>query len=73
MTPLSHEQSKISEAQKALSQLGYPVGSVDGQMGPQTIRAVSLFQARNGLPVTGVLDADTLKAIQTAIQTAGQR
>jgi hypothetical protein len=62
-TPLSPEQSKLSQAQKALSQLGYPVGSVDGAPGPQTTQAILLFQKRAGLPVTGVLDDPTKAAL----------
>jgi peptidoglycan hydrolase-like protein with peptidoglycan-binding domain len=68
ITPSSEEQSQLLKAQEALSQLGYPVGSVDGKPGPQTSDSISLFQSRTGRKVTGELDADTLNAILNAGQ-----
>ena len=35
----------------------------DGIYGPQTMAAVSYFQRRHGLPVTGITDLDTWEAI----------
>ncbi len=35
----------------------------DGIYGPETMRAVSTFQRKHGLPVTGVTDLDTWEAI----------
>jgi peptidoglycan hydrolase-like protein with peptidoglycan-binding domain len=42
----------------------------DGIYGPQTVSAVSEFQRRHGLPVTGVTDQDTWEAITAAHETA---
>jgi hypothetical protein len=67
--PVSPEQAKNVAAQRALSQLGYVVGSVDGQMGPQTIQALSLFQRDAHIKVTGGLDADTIRALVSLFQS----
>jgi peptidoglycan hydrolase-like protein with peptidoglycan-binding domain len=50
--------------QQDLSQRGYYHGPIDGLIGPQTARAVRLFQSDNNLPVTGQIDSPTLQALQ---------
>lgn len=42
----------------------------DGIYGPQTVTAVSTFQRRNGLPVTGVTDLQTWEQIVAVYETA---
>lgn len=42
----------------------------DGIYGPQTVTAVSTFQRRNGLPVTGVTDQDTWDQIIAVYEPA---
>lgn len=42
----------------------------DGIYGPQTVTAVSTFQRRNGLPVTGVTDQDTWDQIVAVYESA---
>ena len=42
----------------------------DGIYGPQTVTAVSTFQRRNGLPVTGVTDQDTWDRIVAVYEPA---
>ena len=42
----------------------------DGIYGPSTMRAVSVFQRRHGLPVTGVTDHATWKTILAAYEPA---
>ena len=49
----------VKVLQQRLKDLGYLTGSVDGDFGGGTERAVSAFQNQNKLPVTGVADADT--------------
>ncbi|WP_262270245.1 peptidoglycan-binding domain-containing protein [Microvirga yunnanensis] len=60
--PLTKED--ISNAQEALTRLGYGVLKADGVLGLGTRRAIEAFQQRRGLPVTGRLGADTLRAIR---------
>ena len=47
------------EAQVALERRGICAGSIDGVIGPQTRSALRAFQEREGLNVTGELDAAT--------------
>lgn len=56
--------SGISGAQGRLRNLGYPVGPVDGIMGPQTQMAIRFFQADELLTVTGKLDQPTRDRLQ---------
>ncbi len=42
----------------------------DGIYGPQTVTAVSTFQRRNGLPITGITDQDTWEQIVAAHKPA---
>ena len=42
----------------------------DGIYGPETVRAVSTFQRRHGLPVTGVTDQDTWEAVVARYEPA---
>jgi ankyrin repeat protein len=49
----------IYQAQKNLKELGYDPGSPDGIWGKKTASAIKRFQLDNGLPVTGILDAQT--------------
>ncbi|MDQ6630156.1 MAG: L,D-transpeptidase family protein [Verrucomicrobiota bacterium] len=57
-TPRSAEN--VFEAQLVLARRGISSGSLDGLLGSQTRSAVRAFQHKENLPVTGVLDADTL-------------
>jgi hypothetical protein len=49
----------VREAQRRLNAGGFDAGPVDGIFGPKTKRAVIIYQAVNGLPLTGKLDAAT--------------
>jgi putative chitinase len=49
----------VFAAQKKLAALSYPLGSVDGQIGPLTRSAIRDFQDAMGEPVTGQLDQRT--------------
>jgi peptidoglycan hydrolase-like protein with peptidoglycan-binding domain len=49
----------VREAQRRLNAAGFDAGPVDGISGPRTKRAVIIYQAVNGLPLTGGLDAAT--------------
>lgn len=42
----------------------------DGIYGPETVRAVAVFQRRHGLPVTGVTDQDTWEAVVAEYEPA---
>jgi hypothetical protein len=59
--------------QYALARLGVPVGTVDGKFGPRTERAVKAFQTSAGLPATGIVDANTLRALDAKVSTLDLR
>jgi peptidoglycan hydrolase-like protein with peptidoglycan-binding domain len=53
----------VREAQRALRDLGYNPGPIDGTFGPQTRSAVEKYQLAEKLSVTGHLDAETLERL----------
>jgi len=59
--------SEIKALQSKLKKLGYPVGKVDGDFGDLTAGALSAFQRREGLPVTGKYDDATREELKTAL------
>lgn len=50
----------VLEAQRALRDLGYHPGPIDGMFGPHTRMALEKYQLAEKLPVTGQLDAETI-------------
>jgi photosystem II stability/assembly factor-like uncharacterized protein len=54
------------KVQQALNAGGYNVGVPDGRAGKQTIAALRKYQADRHLPVTGKIDAVTLKSLGVA-------
>lgn len=55
--------STVAAAQERLAQEGYYRGEIDGVIGPVTQRAVARYQSNRGLPVSGVLTAETIAAL----------
>jgi peptidoglycan hydrolase-like protein with peptidoglycan-binding domain len=53
----------VREAQRALRDLGYHPGPIDGTFGPQTRTALVKYQVAEKLPVTGQLDAETMERL----------
>jgi len=51
------------EAQRMLSEMGLYSGPVIGVATEETVKAIRRYQIRNGLPVTGALDAETAEAL----------
>lgn len=49
---------------------GYVAIIPDGIYGPETVRAVSTFQRRHGLPVTGMTDQSTWEAVVSRYEPA---
>jgi rare lipoprotein A len=50
---------EVKQAQEALKMEGLHPGPIDGVVGPRTRQALRAYQARAGLPQTGVLDGPT--------------
>ena len=59
--------SSVTSLQQALNQLGYDVGTADGNYGPATTAAVAAFQKAQGLTEDGIAGPTTLTAINTAL------
>jgi len=51
-------------AQEALKTQGFDPGPIDGHMGPRTSAAISDYQRKNDLPVTGMLDDATMAKLE---------
>ena len=58
--------SNISAVQQALADRGYYTARVDGIMGPQTQSALEAFQNDNGIPHSGNISIETLRALGLA-------
>lgn len=56
---LGSKGSEVSKVQQRLKDLGYDVGTVDGDFGPKTESAVLAFQATNGLSADGIVGPNT--------------
>lgn len=50
--------------QRALAELGYYDGPVDGDIGPMSRLAIANFQADNGLEPTGIIDETLVDYLQ---------
>jgi hypothetical protein len=58
----------VALLQRALTRAGYSPGRVDSSYGPATTQAVKNFQQAHGLTADGVAGAQTLAALQRALQ-----
>ena len=54
--------------QSELQVAGYYTGKIDGIYGPETVAAVEALQEAAGLPVTGLVDGPTERALAAAVQ-----
>ncbi|TAG82466.1 MAG: peptidoglycan-binding protein [Betaproteobacteria bacterium] len=53
----------VRDAQNKLNQLGYAVGTADGQMGRRTVEQLRAFQRDRRLSITGQLDQATMNEL----------
>jgi peptidoglycan hydrolase-like protein with peptidoglycan-binding domain len=64
-------ESQVKQAQQQLKSAGLYKGAVDGKMGTDTQQAIEQFQQKHGLPATGMLDEQTMAALQGNTGRAG--
>lgn len=62
---------QVRTLQRALVSLGYSPGSIDGQYGTGTERALARFQQAHNLAADGVLGPATLAALTNALNNRG--
>ncbi len=65
-TPTLLADDNVRAAQNRLKDGGFYFGELNGEYNSETAAAVSRYQIRNGLPITGQLDAETAKALGVA-------
>ncbi|MHB9074200.1 MAG: peptidoglycan-binding protein [Desulfobaccales bacterium] len=71
--PLDHlTAEQLKQLQAALSLLGYPVGDIDGLIGPKTRNAWGEFQADTHLGAPGLVDPDAINALQKKLDARGE-
>jgi hypothetical protein len=58
--------AQVKRLQRALAQLGYKPGAVDGDYGPSTVEAVKQFQQASKLTADGIVGPATLRALRRA-------
>ena len=66
------EVERMRQAQQMLIDLGLLQGAADGIFGPKTAEALYIFQARNGLEASGVLNEPTMAALREKSKIAGE-
>ena len=64
--------SDTRAAQEALKTQGFDPGPVDGRLGPRTRAAISEYQRRENLPVTGMLDPATMAKLNVRSSRADE-
>lgn len=62
----SSANNTVAQTQRALADLGYSPGPIDGQMGGKTRNAIMAFQGDRGYPVTGTLTTEQFAALNSA-------
>jgi peptidoglycan hydrolase-like protein with peptidoglycan-binding domain len=65
---LSKDNLKL--VQERLQREGVYAGPVDGELNAQTEAALRAYQTKQGLPVSGAVDAPTLKQLQLELPAA---
>lgn len=61
----------IRGAQRALAELGYQPGPIDGVVGRRTRDALVRYQRAQRIPVTGYLDAETMVRLDIHERVSG--
>jgi peptidoglycan hydrolase-like protein with peptidoglycan-binding domain len=71
---IAFADSTVQQAQEALKEQGFYFGQITGEKNADTTAAIRRFQIRNGLQVTGELNDETLRALNSSsaatVQTA---
>ncbi|WP_081686497.1 peptidoglycan-binding protein [Candidatus Solirubrobacter pratensis] len=60
----AHGSKRVREVQRRLRARGYRTGHIDGRFGPRTRAALTWFQIKHGLALTGTADLATVAALR---------
>jgi predicted chitinase len=72
-TPISElTEEQLKELQKALSLLGYPLGEIDGLIGPKTRNAWSEFKTDIFLGNPGLIGKESIETLQGKLDDIGE-
>src|SRR5690242_12537804 len=63
LAPSAYPDDNVREVQTKLSEQGIYFGQIDGAYSSDLSAALSRYQIRNGLPITGQLDVETSKSL----------
>ena len=66
----ANADDRLRDVQAALKTQGFYYGDITGTETPETIAAIRRYQIRNGIPVTGKMNDDTLAALGFAVKKA---
>ena len=66
-------QDLAMKVQSGLARQGYYRGPIDGVVGSGSRQAIRAFQEKEGLPVTGLIDPNVLRALELPIPQASPR
>src|SRR4030095_16249906 len=62
----AHADPTIRSLQQTLKEQGFYYGTVKGEKSAETTAAIRRYQIRNGLQVTGELNDETLRALNSS-------
>ncbi len=61
-----HADQTVANAQQVLKDQGFYYGEVTGEKNADTTAAIRRYQIRNGFPITGELNDETLRSLRSA-------
>lgn len=70
LAEMAWADSAIQQAQETLKEQGYYYGQITGESNADTTAAIRRFQIRNGLQVTGALNEETTRALNSNSNSA---
>ncbi len=70
LPPSGPYRPSVKEIQAALKNAGFYAGSIDGKLGPKSMKAVEEFQKANGLAVDGKVGPKTWAALSKYLNAA---
>jgi peptidoglycan hydrolase-like protein with peptidoglycan-binding domain len=65
LAPMAWADSAIQQAQETLKEQGYYYGQISGDKNADTTAAIRRYQIRNGLQVTGDLNEETIRSLNS--------